>query len=340
MGVIQRAAIAPMNSGLILNDTRLHEVRVTPEAFLPRIPPHIDKQHEQRRLEPDPCQRAVYWRGIDWRKELAQDGRAEALTPLDQGGNDTCVGFAVAHALRANVAIHRNLDVGALNPYFIWAIARERVRGVDRGGQPLPELFLLEALRAVNNYGTPSLELGPRYEDVIRDSYLRRICADALESRSERDREDAALRKVQSIVDLGCFLGDWSAWLHATGPIVAHICIDRPSYGKVSANDPVMRGFEPGRAYDGELSRRYGGHTVVIVGYNAVDHENPNLRDTFTLMNSYGPNWGDGGFFYVPVDDARLSFRIAYGLLLREHLGYDRHGRPRPAAKSRLLDFL
>lgn len=339
MGVVNRSREAPRRTFLIDNDSRLQEIRVIPKQLLPQVPPDVEKQHEDMRLQRDPCKRPVYWHGIDWWKEFEQSGRGDVFTVLDQGKNDTCTGFAVAHALRANVAIHRGCDVGRLNPYFIWAVARERARGVDRGGEPTPEILLLEALRVVNNYGTPAFDESPSYEEVIRDSYLRRLGADALEFRSERGPEDASVRKVQSIVDLGCFLGDWSAWLHGHGPIVVQACIDRHRWAKVTASDPVLRDYEPGHAYDGQLSSRYGGHAVVIVGYNAVDHPNEKLRDTFTVMNSYGPNWGDRGFFYIPIADARLSFRVAYGLLLREHLAYTWHGRPRPAAKSRLLDF-
>ena len=44
----------------------------------------------------------------------------------NQRETETCTGFAVAHALRANVAIHRKTLV-QYNPYLIWALAREQV---------------------------------------------------------------------------------------------------------------------------------------------------------------------------------------------------------------------
>jgi C1A family cysteine protease len=36
-----------------------------------------------------------------------------------------------------------------------------------------------------------------------------------------------------------------------------------------------------------------GGHAVVLVGYDDV-------KQLFTVRNSWGPNWGDKGYFYMP----------------------------------------
>ena len=36
-----------------------------------------------------------------------------------------------------------------------------------------------------------------------------------------------------------------------------------------------------------------GGHAVLIVGYNKTNN-------TFIVRNSWGQNWGDRGYFYMP----------------------------------------
>lgn len=48
-----------------------------------------------------------------------------------------------------------------------------------------------------------------------------------------------------------------------------------------------------------------GGHAVVIVGYNDED-------DTFTIRNSWGPNWGDNGYFTIK-QDVFISISSDYG---------------------------
>ena len=46
-----------------------------------------------------------------------------------------------------------------------------------------------------------------------------------------------------------------------------------------------------------------GGHAVLIVGYNDATHR-------FRVRNSWGPDWGDGGYFTMPyayVTDPNLA---------------------------------
>ena len=66
-------------------------------------------------------------------------------------------------------------------------------------------------------------------------------------------------------------------------------------------------------------------HDVVVVGYvpNLPDKKDPR-GDSFIIMNSYGPDWGQHGFAYIKVETARMSFRA--GQLQRKHV--DGVGRP------------
>jgi len=53
----------------------------------------------------------------------------------------------------------------------------------------------------------------------------------------------------------------------------------------------------------GDLSS-YGGHAVVIVGWNDFG---------FIVQNSWGDDWGDKGFFYITYDDIDIIYD-AYGI--------------------------
>jgi hypothetical protein len=327
-------AVEEVRSRLGLGDPEPQEVRLIARQLLPSVPPAVDAVHEKARRKHEKKIRPVYWQGIDWRQKLAALGHPAALDPQDQGAQDTCSGFAVVHALRANIAIHRNQDIPDLNPYFVWGIARERAKRPGVGEFDL----LLEALRVVNNYGTPSGP-DPTYAEVTKGSFVRRLNGYALEFRGGRGPEDASVRKVQSIVDLGVWLGDWSSWLHAYGPIVVRMVVDRVKYAKVTPENPYLEDYEPGHAFDGELTTRYASHDVVVVGYVSVEDDNPRRRDSFIVMNSYGKGWGENGFAYISVPEAQKSFRAGYGLLFREHLGYTWAGRPCAAARSALPDM-
>lgn len=56
--------------------------------------------------------------------------------------------------------------------------------------------------------------------------------------------------------------------------------------------------------YNDPIDPFYGGHEVVIVGFD-------DDKKLYTVANSWGSDWGDKGFFYMPydfVDNARLVY--------------------------------
>ena len=309
-------------------DPRPHRVRVVPGELLPGVPPGSDREHDERRIEKR-TGRPVYWAGIDWREILDLQGAGKAIEPQDQKKTDACAGFAVAHALRANAAIVGRSFRRFPNPYFLWGVARARAMRF----WPSHTNLLLGALHAANNYRVP-VDSRPTAREAAVGTF-KSLEELAMEFRDKGRRGDkASPYKLQSIVDLGCFLGDWAAWLHAHGPIVVNMTVDRERYDAVTPQNPVLRGYRAGQAHDGALTTAYGGHDVVVVGY--LPSEARKYRDSFVIMNSYGKRWGDGGFAYVPVDQARLMFRFGYGLLFREHLGYGHDGNAQAPKLSRL----
>jgi C1A family cysteine protease len=48
----------------------------------------------------------------------------------------------------------------------------------------------------------------------------------------------------------------------------------------------------------------FGGHAVLIVGYTAGSSgpSGPGSQGSFIVRNSWGPDWGDQGYFYMPFD--------------------------------------
>lgn len=55
-----------------------------------------------------------------------------------------------------------------------------------------------------------------------------------------------------------------------------------------------------------------GGHAMVVVGY----HEG---LDVFEIMNSWGSDWGNNGFFYIKYDDFATYCKYGYQLFLDEN---------------------
>ena len=311
-------------------DRSARRLFVVSSKLLPKAPEAVEKKETLRRLGRKGTP-PNYWGPIDWRDHFQANDRralAGALTPGDQKRHEACAGFAVAHALRANVAIHRGVDV-KVNPYLIWGLARESDPRWEYGKAGL----LHSALLVVNNYGIPTLP-GFGYRDANRGGLRDDIPKLALDFMGDRQRKAGSSRKIQGIVDLGQYLGDLSAWLHSFGPVAVHMMIDREQFDQVDARKPIIE-FDDTGVYDGQMTRRFAAHDVVVVGYVPRGRRG-RPSDSFIVMNSYGPNWGDQGFAYVKVKTAQRCFRAAFGLLLREHLGYAWGGTPGPQAISRL----
>jgi hypothetical protein len=282
------------------------KVFVVPQELRPFLPEKLAEEHRQMRLGP---QRAAYWRGVDWRKLAAIF--PGILEPFDQQVGEDCVGPAVAAALRLNLAIHRRTDPGRLNRHFISRVA------TARGAVPRSEVtgLIEDALAAVDQYGTPTnpqdtpVPPGP-LDEIVKSHF-----------------DAAAKQKSQGFDRLGAFLGQWSAWLHFSGPIVVQMNIERERFdalGKAGAPSPPLIKYDPGKAQTG-VTTFYASHVVVVVGYIPnVDSRTP---DTFVVLNSFGKGWGEQGIAYIDVDTAQKCFIAGYGFTFREHFGYTYAGK-------------
>jgi hypothetical protein len=284
------------------------EVRTFSEEVTPMVTAQVNEAHRAMRVNRD--ERPLYWAGVDWRNRLGN-----VLEPFAKPRERNCAGFAVAGALRANLAVHgageRVGDPGQLNPYFILGLARED-HPLLRDGR---RRMLHSALSVVNLYGAPPLGVGPQGIKEIETPFR---------AQAPRYFDAAKRNKIQSHVDLGGFLGDWSAWLRLMGPIIVQMNIDQElfDFDHVTREKPLI-GYRPGLMAKNGRSDKYAGHCVVVVGYIPDEPEQPELmRDTFVVMNSFGPEWGDRGFGYIKVDTAKKCFIDGYGLIFREHLGY------------------
>ena len=51
-----------------------------------------------------------------------------------------------------------------------------------------------------------------------------------------------------------------------------------------------------------------GGHAVLLVGYNKT-------KKVFIARNSWGTNWGDKGYFYMPFDIVKPNMSSDYWII-------------------------
>jgi len=192
--------------------------------------------------------------------------------PGNQGQQNSCVGWAAAYALKS---YHEKLEnQWSLNtndhlfsPSFIY---NQINRGQDKGSLPN------EALDLIVNSGAATLNT----MDYSQSDYLTQPSTAAL--------NEAANYKAKSW-EVPRSLNDIKAALANNLPVLIGIGIYE-SFNFVSGTDAV---------YNSATGQPLGGHAVTAVGY-----DDNKYGGAFKVINSYGQNWGDGGYFWLPYSFA------------------------------------
>ena len=149
--------------------------------------------------------------------------------------------------------------------------------------------YIRDGIKATNHYGA-SLESYWPYN--IRKFRLEPV---------NEAKSDALNRKVTRYERVNDFNG----------------CIDALTNGY-----PVIIGFHvyqsfmsPTVARTGKMTypntkreRLLGGHAVLLVGYNKA-------KKVFIVRNSWGPYWGDKGYFYMPFDIIKPNMSSDYWII-------------------------
>lgn len=94
--------------------------------------------------------------------------------------------------------------------------------------------------------------------------------------------------RVTSYMRVAQFASDLRAVLAAGDTIVFGFSV----YESFESNEVARTGIVPmPKPHESML----GGHAVLLVGYD-------NVRKLFKVRNSWGSDWGDGGYFWMPYD--------------------------------------
>lgn len=109
---------------------------------------------------------------------------------------------------------------------------------------------------------------------------------------------NAARLRILSYFNLGKSIDAWKKWMSQYGPIYCSITVDSTWQNATQTNGILEK-------YDS--SRIYGGHAVVICGY---DSETKRVL----FKNSWGDEWGDGGFAWASESWCLQAVLEAYGI--------------------------
>ena len=190
-------------------------------------------------------------------------------TPGDQGQQSSCTAWATGYAMRSYYeGKRRNWNFSSpgqlISPAYIYNRLHDFRGNCDTG------TAISEALGVLKSDGAPTLSAYP---------YLENDCSRP--ASAQLLREGSAFR-----------ISGWSA--------LDNKRLD-DAKGQLANGNPVVFGMEvserfenlSGREiYDDVASPRTGGHAMVLVGYSE-------RRQAFKVMNSWGTEWGDGGFGWI-----------------------------------------
>lgn len=190
----------------------------------------------------------------------------------DQGDLGSCTGNAIAAAVQFD-QLKQHLESWVPSRLYIYFNERliEGTVNQDSGAQ------LRDGIKAIAGYGFCSEEVWPY--DVSKFKVKPSVAA----------YSEARLHKALQYERVGQTANEIKQALAGGYPIVVGIVIFEAFESDEVAETGVVP--MPNPLVDQDL----GGHAVLIVGYD-------DAKQHWIMRNSWGPDWGDEGYFYLPYD--------------------------------------
>lgn len=186
----------------------------------------------------------------------------------NQGNLGSCTGNAIAGAIELlHKRQNRTIDISRLFIYYYERLFIGTVN-YDSGA------YIRDGIKACYTYGAPTENLWPYNISKFRTVPTKTALI------------DAAKRKVtsyQRAADFNQVIDAITSGYPVTIGFSVYSSFDSPAVAKT--------GIMPYPNLNKEIL--LGGHAVLLVGYNKDNN-------TFIARNSWGTNWGDRGYFYMP----------------------------------------
>ena len=219
----------------------------------------------------------------------------------DQGSVGSCVGWAVAYALKS---YHERVERGwplsqrahLMSPCYLYNQIK-----VNGGGA-----YFVDAFNLLLQQGVSSLAMMP-CGDPFNDELMPSDAA----RREAADYKIASWGAVSRGATAGYFVEEIKRHLVSGVPIVAAIPVYHDFDVLDRFNDTYDDGSGPNRGY----------HAIAIVGYD-------DDKSAFRLINSWGASWGVAGYGWIDYD-------FSYNHLVEAYVLTDRRGaRPFPGTPT------
>lgn len=212
--------------------------------------------------------------------EQIVDLRKYATKIEDQGQLGSCTGNSIASAIELLNMKNDSKNANDISRLFIYYYERLLMGTVnyDSGAT------IRDGMKAVNKYGAPLESLWPYIINKFKTTPSSVAINDAL--RRKVTRYERAM--------------DFNACINALSsgyPVTIGFTV----YSSFMTPFVTNTGIMPYPKTNKETL--LGGHAVLLVGYN-------DSTQRFIVKNSWGPNWGDRGYFYMPyevIKNTRMS---------------------------------
>ena len=206
--------------------------------------------------------------------------------PGNQGQYGTCVAYASVYSLRTimlakdlGITDKQTITANALSPSYVYSIIkREDDYNCSKGANPK---YGMEALKVA---GAPTLKSLPY------------SCNPSISTDVQLEAIDYRIRDYQTLFffdtqDYGVKTNATKKALSEGYPVLLGMKLP-PSFSRATK---VWRSLPSDK---NEIAKKHGYHAMVVIGYDD-NYEG----GAFRLMNSWGSNWGDGGFIWVPYSE-------------------------------------
>lgn len=211
----------------------------------------------------------------------------------NQETTGSCVGWATADGLM-RYHMHeagKIADSEMLSVRFTWMASKETDPDISHASTFLETAgtYLKDAVDVCRKWGAVPATLLPFHIDTLMYT-----------GQEQTFYAKAAQYKCSAYFNLEKNLANWRTWLSSNGPILAGISVDA-TWDNATGTNGNLDTFQPNTVR--------GGHAICVVGYRTDGR--------FIIRNSWGENWGDGGFAYASEDYINGAFYPeSYGITL------------------------
>jgi hypothetical protein len=242
--------------------------------------------------------------------EIPEEFSLEAFALVsNQGESSSCTGFAVANGAMSILynIVNRIYDwneqhVNRFDPFYIYCSLKDEndIECISGGGCDCGSL-INEGLDLIMNYGSKKMYLYPDLE-----------CSATLNKSVLRSMTD-----YTGIYDIDDYINLFD-YEEKNGKWYTSIDIDEVKWA-ISNMNPIIAGINvnddfsdlnPNNNVYSAKKGMDGRHAVTIVGYDDNMH-----GGAFKVLNSYGYDWGDDGFFWMTYKDFVNQGDVAYVII-------------------------